>query len=46
MSVPRALDEVSENSAKKESMRAVAVMELFLNDEIEFRNCVSFVWSF
>jgi hypothetical protein len=46
MRVPRAVDEVSEKRAKKESIRAVAVMEFFLKDEIEFRNWVSLVWSF
>lgn len=34
MSVPSALEDVSEKSAKKEFMSAVAVMELFLNSEM------------
>lgn len=32
--VPRAVDEVSENSAKKPLIKAVAVMELFLNEDM------------
>lgn len=44
--VPRAEEVVSEKSAKKESISAVAVMELFLKEDIEFRNWVSFVVSF
>ena len=38
MSVPRAVDEVSAKRAKKELIKAVAVMELLLKDEIWARN--------
>jgi hypothetical protein len=44
--VPRAVEDVSEKSAKKELMRAVAVIELFLNEEMWERNWESFKASF
>jgi hypothetical protein len=34
INVPRAVDEVSENKAKKLLIKAVAVMELFLNADM------------
>ena len=46
MSVPSAVDEVSEKRAKKELIRAVAVMELFLKEEMWLRNCESLEASF
>ena len=36
--VPRAEEDVSEKRAKKESIRAGAVMAFFLNEEIALRN--------
>ena len=44
--VPRAVDVVSEKSAKKELIRAAAVMELFLKEEMCERNWASFEASF
>lgn len=46
ISVPRALEVVSENKAKNESIRAVAVRALILKYDIEFRNWSSFAESF
>lgn len=46
INVPRELELVSENRAKKESISPCALMALFLYDEIEFRNCVVFKGSF